>query len=121
MRDARLPLRILALRPQAWRVTTLLNVWRNHTRAAARRPVAVNLVSVAEPVDPCADVAVAIERHDTSRQLAAPLTQLPKKQWIAVVLRHVNDLPITEIADVSGCPPGTRPVAYLPGLAPVPG
>jgi DNA-directed RNA polymerase specialized sigma24 family protein len=30
--------RILALQPRAWLVTILLNVWRNHARAAARRP-----------------------------------------------------------------------------------
>lgn len=101
------PERILALQPRAWLVTILLNVWRNHTRAAARRPAALDLASVAEPIDPRADVAEAIERHETGRQLAGQLARLPERQRIAVVLRHVNDLPITEIADVLGCPPGT--------------
>ncbi|MGH3885467.1 MAG: sigma factor-like helix-turn-helix DNA-binding protein, partial [Pseudonocardiaceae bacterium] len=45
--------------------------------------------------------------HETGRQLAGQLARLPERQRIAVVLRHVNDLPITEIADVLGCPPGT--------------
>ncbi len=101
------PERILALQPRAWLVTILLNVWRNHARAAARRPALVDPASVAEPIDPRADVAAAIERRDTGQQLAAQLAQLPDNQRIAVVLRHVNDLPISEIADVLGCPPGT--------------
>ncbi len=101
------PERILALQPRAWLVTILLNVWRNHTRATARRPATVDLASVAEPVDPHADVAVAIEQREAGWQLAGQLAQLPERQRIAVVLRHVNDLPITEIADVMGCPPGT--------------
>jgi len=101
------PERILALQPRAWLVTILLNVWRNHARAAARRPATVDLATAAEPIDPRADVAAAIERHETDQQLARQLAQLPEKQRIAVVLRHVNDLPIIEIADVMGCPSGT--------------
>ncbi len=101
------PERILALRPRARLVTILLNVWRNHTRTVARRPATANLASVAEPVDPHADIAEAIEQHETGRELAEHLAQLPERQRIAVVLRHVHDLPITEIADVLGCPPGT--------------
>ena len=100
------PERILALRPRAWLVTILLNVWRNHVRAAARHP-AVDLASVTEPIDPGADVAAVIERRDTGQQLAGQLARLPEQQRIAVVLRHVNDLPISEIAEVLGCPPGT--------------
>lgn len=101
------PERILALQPRAWLVTILLNVWRNHTRAAARRPATVDLTSVVEPIDPGADVVAAIEQREAGRQLAGQLAQLPERQRIAVVLRHVNDLPISEIADVLGCPPGT--------------
>lgn len=99
--------RILALQPRAWLVTILLNVWRNHARAAARRPTLVDLASVTEPIDPGADVATVIDRRDTGQQLTRQLAQLPEQQRIAVVLRHVNDLSITEIADVLGCPPGT--------------
>lgn len=101
------PERILALQPRAWLVTILLNVWRNHTRAAARRPAPVDLASVTEPIDPRADVAEAIERQETGLQLAGQLAQLPERQRIVVVLRHVHDLPIAEIADVMGCPSGT--------------
>ncbi len=101
------PERILALQPRAWLVTILLNVWRNHARAAARRPALENLASVTEPIDPRADVAAVIERRDTGQQLAGQLAQLPEQQRIAVVLRHVNDLSISEIAEVLGCPPGT--------------
>src|SRR5918998_5886536 len=101
------PERILTLKPRAWLVTILLNVWRNHARAAARRPAPVDLATVTEPIDPGADVAAVIDRRDTGQQLARQLAQLPEQQRIAVVLRHVNDLSITEIADVLGCPPGT--------------
>ncbi|HZA19040.1 MAG TPA: RNA polymerase sigma factor [Pseudonocardiaceae bacterium] len=95
------------MQPRAWLVTILLNVWRNHARAAARRPAPVDLASVTEPIDPGADVDAVIDRRDTAQQLARQLAQLPEQQRIAVVLRHVNDLPITEIAEVLGCPPGT--------------
>lgn len=101
------PERILALQPRAWLVTILLNVWRNHTRGALRRPATVDLTSVTEPVDPRADVTAAIERRETGQLLAGQLAQLPEQQRIAVVLRHVNDLSITEIAAVMGCPQGT--------------
>ena len=110
------PERILALQPRAWLVTILLNVWRNHARAAARRPVPVDLASVTDPIDPGADVAAVIDRRDTGQQLARQLAQLPEQQRIAVVLRHVNDLPITEIADVLGCPPGTAKSHISRGL-----
>lgn len=101
------PERILALQPRSWLVTILLNVWRNHTRAAARRPTTVDLTSVVEPIDPGADITEAIEQQEAGHQLAGQLAQLPERQRIAVVLRHVNELPITEIAEVMGCPPGT--------------
>src|SRR6185312_6305842 len=44
---------------------------------------------------------------ETSRELAALLDLLPDRQRVAVVLRHVADLPIAEVASVLGCPPGT--------------
>ena len=109
------PERILALQPRAWLVTILLNVWRNHVRAAVRRP-AVDLASVTEPIDPGADVDAVIDRRDTGQQLARQLAQLPEQQRIAVVLRHVNDLPISEIANVLGCPPGTAKSHISRGL-----
>jgi RNA polymerase sigma-70 factor (ECF subfamily) len=61
-------------------------------------------------------VAAVIDRRDTGQQLARQLAQLPEQQRIAVVLRHVNDLPITEIADVLGCPPGTAKSHISRGL-----
>jgi RNA polymerase sigma-70 factor (ECF subfamily) len=114
------PARIAGLRPRAWLVTILLNVWRNSLRSAARRPAAADLTALgerAEPADPGQDVATAVERRETGRELAALLGCLPVDQRVAIVLRHVADLPIAEIAQAMGRPQGTVKSHISRGLA----
>jgi RNA polymerase sigma factor (sigma-70 family) len=101
------PDRLAALRPRSWLVTILLNVWRNSRRTAARRTQSSPLDQAPDPADPQADVERAVERSETERELAELLRELPDAQRVAVVLRHVVDLPITEIAEVLGRPEGT--------------
>lgn len=57
------------------------------------------------------------ERHETGRELAVLLRELPEEQRVAVVLRHVNDLPVAEIAAVMGRPEGTVKSHISRGLA----
>jgi len=50
----------------------------------------------------------------------APSLALPRRRGrerTAVVLRHVTDLPLTEVAEVLGCPVGTAKSHVSRGLA----
>jgi RNA polymerase sigma-70 factor (ECF subfamily) len=114
--------RIASMRTRPWLLTILLNAWRNQVRTAARRP---REVLDAEPPEPeargasagaAASAEAQAERHETSRELAALLDQLPGRQRVAVVLRYVADLPIAEVASVLGCPPGTAKSHVSRGL-----
>jgi RNA polymerase sigma-70 factor (ECF subfamily) len=99
--------RIAALQPRPWLMTILLNVWRNSRRTDARKPPPAPLDQAAEAADPREGVEAAVERHETGGELADLLGRLPAAQRTAVVLRHVVDLPIAEIAVVLGVPEGT--------------
>ena len=99
--------RIAALRPRAWLLTILTNLWRNSLRSAARHPPPALLDEASEPADPGECLHQVAERHETGRELAVLLAELPDNQRAAVVLRHVADLPIAEIAEVLGSPQGT--------------
>jgi RNA polymerase sigma factor (sigma-70 family) len=101
------PERIAALRPRAWLLTILMNLWRNTLRSAARHPAPGPLEDAPDPPDPGEGVEAAVARHETGRELAALLGGLGPRQRAAVVLRHVADLPVTEIAAVLGLPEGT--------------
>ena len=49
-------------------------------------------------VDPDPADAVAIRRA---------VAALPRRQWTALVLRYYADLPVSEVAALMGCAPGT--------------
>jgi RNA polymerase sigma factor (sigma-70 family) len=108
--------RIAALRTRPWLLTILLNAWRNQVRTAARQPREVLDAEPPEAEARGASVEAQAERHETSRELAALLDLLPDRQRVAVVLRHVADLPIAEVASVLGCPPGTAKSHVSRGL-----
>jgi RNA polymerase sigma factor (sigma-70 family) len=99
--------RIAELRPRAWLLTILTNLWRNHARSAARRPPTTLCDDPPDPADTGESTEQAAERLETGRELAALLGELPEDQRLAIVLRHVADLPIAEIATVLGSPEGT--------------
>jgi RNA polymerase sigma factor (sigma-70 family) len=99
--------RIAALRPRAWLIKIMMNVWRNSRRTDARKPPPAPLDEAPEPVDPREGVEAAAVRHETGGELAELLGRLPEDQRTAVVLRHVVDLPIAEIAAALDMPQGT--------------
>jgi RNA polymerase sigma-70 factor (ECF subfamily) len=101
--------RIDSLQPRAWLSTILVNEWRNFCRNASRRPVWVGngTEGTADPVDPDAGVEEQAEQDDDARRLARSLAALPERQRIAVVLRYIVDLPLSEIAEVLHCPVNT--------------
>jgi RNA polymerase sigma factor (sigma-70 family) len=101
------PQRIATLQPRPWLMTILANLWRNTARSAARHPPPAPLEAAPEVVDPAEPTERVAERSETGRELAALLGLLTEEQRLAVVLRHVADLPIAEIATVLGTPEGT--------------
>ncbi|MFI7440816.1 RNA polymerase sigma factor [Nonomuraea indica] len=99
--------RIAELRPRAWLLTILMNIWRNCARAKSRKPPPDLREEPVDTVDPREGVEEAAVRHETGDELAGLLALLPEEQRAAVVLRHVVDLPVSEIAEVLRVPQGT--------------
>ena len=101
--------RLDSLRARAWLSAIVVNLWRNRCRTASRRPRLDRFPEAMGPgpVDPHPGVERQIETREDGRELAAALLTLPERQRIAVVLRHIGGLPIAEVAEVMGCPPGT--------------
>jgi RNA polymerase sigma-70 factor (ECF subfamily) len=110
------PERIASLEPRPWLLRILLNVWHNARRSAGRRPQPAPLDEVSEPVAP-QETSARAERRQTQAELALRLLRLPESQRVAVVLRHVSDLSLAEIAEVLGCPEGTVKSHISRGLA----
>lgn len=110
--------RIEALAVRPWLLTILRNTARNRARDAARRPAPPPRF---EPVgdDPSHEPGPAeqAERGDLQRTLRAALATLPEVQRTAVVLRHVQGLPTSEVAHVLGCKEGTAKSHVSRGLA----
>jgi RNA polymerase sigma-70 factor (ECF subfamily) len=103
------PARIEELQLRPWLLTICLNLWRNQVRAASRRPQRVPRPSPDPPELPAPGESPedhAERRHQADR-LAGLLVQLPDRQRIAVVLRHVVGLSYAEVAEVVGCPEST--------------
>ncbi|MEV0622930.1 RNA polymerase sigma factor [Nonomuraea sp. NPDC050404] len=101
------PGRIAELRPRAWLMTILMNIWRNCARTKSRKPPPDLREEPIEEIDPGQDVEGTAVRHETGQELAEMLGLLPEEQRAAVVLRHVVDLPVSEIATVMKIPQGT--------------
>ncbi len=111
------PEQIAELQFRPWLVTIALNTWRNAVRDRIRRPLQVPMTWAAErPQQPDAFEA-ATDLLDQRRELAELIGQLPEQQRIAVVLRHVCQLSIGEVAQVLNCPAGTAKSHISRGLA----
>ena len=99
--------RIARLQPRPWLMTIVLNVWRNTVRGRSRRPEQLSLGDLAELESAELDIQARTELNEQRRELARQVARLPAAQRAAVVLRHVVDLPIPEIAAAMNCPEGT--------------
>ncbi|WP_214409500.1 RNA polymerase sigma factor [Sphaerisporangium fuscum] len=108
--------RITALRPRPWLMTILMNLWRNKLRDDARQPRPALTDRPPEASDPGEGVEEVTARRETGCELARMLGLLPEEQRAAVVLRHVVDLPVAEIASVLALPEGTVKSHIFRGL-----
>ena len=79
-----------------WTVTTNLCI----DRLRRRRGQALD--SIPEPPDDAPGAQAGLEQADRLSALDAALAQLPERQRIAVVLRHIEGLANPEIAEVLG-------------------
>lgn len=108
--------RISSLRLRPWLLTIVRNAARNVARDASRRPGPPPVFAPAERPASQPSVEEQVEQDDVQRALGAALAQLPEAQRAAVVLRHVVDLPTSEVAEVLGCPDGTAKSHIRRGL-----
>jgi RNA polymerase sigma-70 factor (ECF subfamily) len=98
--------RIRNLRIEGWLWTIALNLCRNRaTRANPESPGEV------DPVNPTPDIP-PIDAEMWNRRLS----KLSHDQRTAVVLRHVVDLPLADIAQATGRPEGTVKADISRGL-----
>jgi RNA polymerase sigma-70 factor, ECF subfamily len=108
--------RIRGLRIRPWLLTILRNTARNAARDAGRRPGPPPAFAQAEPVSSHPSVEQQVEQDLTQREWAGLLSRLPEAQRTAVVLRHVEGVPTSEIAEILGCPEGTAKSHVSRGL-----
>lgn len=109
--------RIRTLRVRPWLLTILRNTARNTARDAARRPGPPPAFEPPEDVAAAPGVEEQVEQQLARLEWGRLLGQLSEAQRVAVVLRHVEGLPISEIAQVLGCREGTAKSHVSRGLS----
>jgi RNA polymerase sigma factor (sigma-70 family) len=109
--------RIRELRIRPWLLTILRNTARNAARDAARRPGPPPAFEPPEDPSTSPGVAEQVEQQLAQLEWGRLLGLLSEAQRVAVVLRHVEGLPISEIAQVLGCRQGTAKSHVSRGLA----
>lgn len=85
--------------PMAYARRTLVNCFIDHRRKPVVRRERVT--------DDVPDSAAAPPPEALDPELVAALAELPPGMRAAVVLRHVHDLSVDEVAGLLGCEPGT--------------
>lgn len=114
--------RIAALRLRPWLASIAVNLARNRRRRHDDRQPPSSLEPLLDagfdpPVDDRrAAPAAAADRRETQRELAAALLRLTPGVRSAIVLRHVDGLSVTEVADALGRPEGTVKAQVHRGL-----
>ena len=98
-------IRDLQVRPWLW--TIAVNLCR--TRAKRARPTS--------PLPPDETLGADGDDHFDDIEWNRRLAVLPQSQRTAVILRHVADLPVNEIAEITGRPVGTVKADISRGLA----
>jgi RNA polymerase sigma factor (sigma-70 family) len=101
------PERVAAMRLRPWLARIALNLARNRLRRRTppTRPLEPGDGELPAPAG--AEPAALAERREDREVWAELLAGLPLRYREAVVLRHVEDLPYAEVAEVLGQPVGT--------------
>lgn len=100
---------------KAWLFTILRNVWRNHHRRRTRGPVFLSLTPTlfddtlrqGHLVDDRLRPDVLVERRRAEVRMREAIESLPEAFREVIVLRYMEGLSYTQIAEVLGCPAGT--------------
>lgn len=113
--------RIAALRLRPWLASITVNLARNRRRRLDDRLPPGSLEPMLDagydpPSDGRAAPAAAADRRETQRELAALLLQLTPAVRSAIVLRHVDGLSVSEVAEALGRPEGTVKAQVHRGL-----
>lgn len=102
-------------------MTIAMNVWRNYVRTRSRAPLLLTEHYDEDhgtaPADGSTSPDDLAAQDDAFKRLVAKVYQLPDHQRIPVMLRHVEDLSYSEIADALGCPVGTAKANASRGVA----
>ncbi len=109
--------RLTSMHWRAWLVQILTNTWRNWLRTKSRRitEAEMGVGHLSQPDAAVSEVpGVRLADRDELQQL---LAALPPRQREALVLRHVLDLPMVDVAHIMGCPEGTAKSHVSRGLA----
>jgi RNA polymerase sigma factor (sigma-70 family) len=103
------PERVAAMRLRPWLARIALNLARNRLRRRTppTRPLEDGDGEPLPLAAPGEEPAAAAERREDRERWAELLAGLPARYREAVVLRHVEDLPYAEVAEVLGQPVGT--------------
>ena len=104
-----------ASRFSTWLYRIIANECKDFFRAKSRRPGTLSLsVDNAEEdsvpfelADPAGDPRDAIDAREVAVRITRAVGRLPMNQRAAFVLRHLNGMPVEEVAEVMGCRPGT--------------
>lgn len=114
--------RIVGLRLRPWLASIAVNLARNRRRRFEDRQPPNQLEPMLDAgFDPASDdrrtaPALAADRRETQRELAAALLLLSPAVRAAIVLRHVDGLSLAEVAEALGRPEGTIKAQVHRGL-----
>ena len=114
--------RIAELRLRPWLASITVNLARNRRRRLDDRQPPNQLEPMLDAgFDPASDdgrstPALAADRRETQRELASALLRLSPGVRVAIVLRHVDGLSVTEVAEALDRPEGTIKAQVHRGL-----
>ena len=81
-----------------WLYRVVMNLCIDRKRRRKRNGPPLD--DVAEPADPCPSVVGRMQEAERADALQGALMELPERQRLAVILRHIEGLPNPEIAGV---------------------
>jgi RNA polymerase sigma factor (sigma-70 family) len=115
------PERVTTLKLRPWLASIAVNLARNRRRRRDDRQPPGSLEPLLDagfdpPTDSRSAPALAADRRETQRELAAALLRLTPAVRSAIVLRHVDGLSVAETAEALGRPEGTVKAQVHRGL-----